>query len=93
VASLSATPPQAAELTAVIRPPAGAGEVPVTIRRLHDGDETGITRVRQATGRSERGEDWGANGLLTGTVLLRHELQVWFLSEHLAGAMPGGGRS
>jgi hypothetical protein len=63
------------------------------IRRLHDADETGITRVREAIGRSERGEDWGANGLLTGTVLRGRELQVWFLSEHLAGAVPGGGRS
>ena len=28
-------------------------------------------------------EDWGSNDLLMGDVLRRHELQVWFLSEHV----------
>ena len=32
---------------------------------------------------TEETEDWGTNDLLMGDVLRRHELQVWFLSEHV----------
>ncbi|MEO6579095.1 MAG: DNA starvation/stationary phase protection protein, partial [Candidatus Limnocylindria bacterium] len=32
---------------------------------------------------TEESKDWGSNDLLMGDVLRRHELQVWFLAEHL----------
>ena len=33
--------------------------------------------------RTEELKDWGTNDLLMGDVLRRHELQVWFIAEHL----------
>ena len=53
------------------------------IGRLLEAHETSITAVRDAIGRTEKNEDWGSNDLLMSDVLRRHELQVWFLSEHL----------
>jgi len=32
---------------------------------------------------TEEAEDWGSNDLLMGDVLRRHELQVWFIAEHV----------
>ena len=37
---------------------------------------TGITAT-------EKSEDWGSNDILMSDVLRRHELQVWFLAEHV----------
>ena len=76
-------PRHAAELTRIERPPNGAEEVPVMISRLLEAHETIITAVREAIERTERNGDWGSNDLLMSDVLRRHELQVWFLSEHL----------
>ena len=61
----------------------GAEEVPVMISRLLEAHETIITAVREAIERTERNGDWGSNDVLMSDVLRRHELQVWFLSEHL----------
>ena len=76
-------PRHAAELTGIERPPDGAEEVPVMIGRLLDAHETVITAIRAAITATERNGDWGSNDLLVSNVLRRHELQVWFLSEHL----------
>jgi starvation-inducible DNA-binding protein len=76
-------PRHAAELTEIERPPNGAEDVPAMISRLLDAHETIITAVRDAIDRTEKNEDWGSNDLLMSDVLRRHELQVWFLSEHL----------
>ena len=53
------------------------------ISRLLEAHETIITAVREAIDRTQTSEDWGSNDLLISDVLRRHELQVWFLSEHL----------
>ena len=76
-------PRHAAELTRIERPPNGAEDVPVMISRLLDAHETIITAVREAIDKTETSKDWGSNDLLVSDVLRRHELQVWFLSEHL----------
>jgi starvation-inducible DNA-binding protein len=76
-------PRHAAELTQIERPPDGAEEVPVMIARLLEAHETIIIDVRDAIERTEKHGDWGSNDLLMGDVLRRHELQVWFLAEHL----------
>ena len=76
-------PRHAAELTTIERPPNGAEPVPVMIGRLLEAHEAIIIAVREAIDRTERNGDWGSNDLLVGDVLRRHELQVWFLSEHL----------
>jgi starvation-inducible DNA-binding protein len=76
-------PRHAAELTRIERPPDGAEEVPVMLSRLLEAHETVITALREAIEATARNGDWGSNDLLMSDVLRRHELQVWFLSQHL----------
>jgi starvation-inducible DNA-binding protein len=76
-------PRHAAELTSVPRPPDGAEEVPVVLSRLLDAHETVIEKVRAAIDKTEQSKDMGTNDLLMGDVLRRHEMQVWFLAEHV----------
>jgi starvation-inducible DNA-binding protein len=76
-------PRHAAELTTIERPPNGAEEVPVMIDRLLEAHETVIEKVRAAIDKTESSKDWGTNDLLMGDVLRRHELQIWFVAEHV----------
>jgi starvation-inducible DNA-binding protein len=76
-------PRHAAELTTIPRPPDGAEEVAVMIDRTLHAHEVLVEKVRSAIGATEKLEDWGTNDLLMGDVLRRHELQIWFLSEHV----------
>jgi len=76
-------PRHAAELTTIPRPPDGAEEVPVMIGRLLDAHEIIIEKVREALDATEKSKDLGTNDLLMGDVLRRHELQVWFVAEHV----------
>jgi starvation-inducible DNA-binding protein len=76
-------PRHAAELTTIERPPDGAEEVAVMIDRTLRGHETVIRKVRAGIKATEESGDWGTNDLLMGDVLRRHELQVWFLAEHV----------
>ena len=76
-------PRQAAELTSIERPPDGAEEVSVMLDRTLRAHETILTKLRAAIKSTEQSEDWGTNDLLMSDVLRRHELQVWFLAEHV----------
>ena len=76
-------PRHAAELTTIPRPPDGSEEVAVVLSRLIDAQETMIEKVRDAIDKTEESKDMGTNDLLMGDVLRRHEMQVWFLAEHV----------
>jgi starvation-inducible DNA-binding protein len=76
-------PRHAAELTTIPRPPDGAEEVPAMIDRTLEAHEIVIRKVRDGITATEESRDWGTNDLLMGDVLRRHELQVWFLAEHI----------
>ncbi len=76
-------PRHAAELTTIDRPPNGAEDVPTMIHRLLDAHETILEKVRKGIEKTEKSADWGSNDLLMSDVLRRHELQVWFVSEHV----------
>ena len=76
-------PRHAAELTTIPRPPDGAEEVPVVLSRLLEAHETVIEKVRDAIDKTEENKDLGSNDLLMGDVLRRHEMQVWFVAEHI----------
>jgi starvation-inducible DNA-binding protein len=76
-------PRHAAELTRIERPPNGAEETPVMLSRLLEAHETVITALRDAIEATAKNGDWGSNDLLMSDVLRRHELQVWFISQHL----------
>jgi starvation-inducible DNA-binding protein len=76
-------PRHAAELTTISRPPNGAEEVPAMIHRLLDAHEIILEKVRKGIDKTEKSSDWGSNDLLMSDVLRRHELQVWFVAEHV----------
>ena len=76
-------PRHAAELTTIPRPPDGSEELAVMIDRTLRAHETIIEKVRVAIKITEKSEDYGSNDLLLGDVLRMHELQVWFLAEHV----------
>jgi starvation-inducible DNA-binding protein len=76
-------PRHAAELTTVARPPDGAEDVPAMIHRLLDAHETVLEKVRRGIDKTEKNGDWGSNDVLMSDVLRRHELQVWFVAEHV----------
>jgi starvation-inducible DNA-binding protein len=76
-------PRHAAELTTIERPPDGAEDVPAMIHRLLDAHETVVEKVRRGIDKTEKNGDWGSNDVLMSDVLRRHELQVWFVAEHV----------
>jgi starvation-inducible DNA-binding protein len=78
-----ADPRHVAEVTTVPRPPDGAEEVPAMLSRLLEAHELIIAEVRDAITATADNRDDGTNDLLMSDVLRRHELQVWFLAEHL----------
>jgi starvation-inducible DNA-binding protein len=78
-----ADPRHVAEITTIPRPPDGAEEVPAMLSRLLEAHEIVISKIRDAITRTTANRDDGTNDLLMGDVLRRHELQVWFLAEHL----------
>jgi starvation-inducible DNA-binding protein len=76
-------PRHAAEITTIPRPPNGVEEVPAMLSRLLEAHETIITKVRRAVTLTAANRDDGSNDMLMSDVLRGHELQVWFLAEHL----------
>jgi starvation-inducible DNA-binding protein len=76
-------PRHAAELTTIERAPDGAEEIPVVLDRLLDAHETIIEKVRVAIDKTEESKDMGTNDLLMGDILRTHEMQVWFIAEHV----------
>jgi starvation-inducible DNA-binding protein len=78
-----ADPRHVAEVTSIPRPPNGAEEVPAMLSRLLEAHEMIIIETRDAITATADNRDDGTNDLLMGDVLRRHELQVWFLAEHL----------
>ena len=76
-------PRHAAELTTIERPPDGAEDVAAMIHRLLDAHETIIEKVRRGIDKTEKNSDWGSNDVLMSDVLRRHEMQVWFVAEHV----------
>jgi len=53
------------------------------IDRTLQAHRTIIDKVRDGIKTTEESEDWGSNDVLMSDVLRRHELQVWFLAEHV----------
>ena len=78
-----ADPRHVAEITTIPRPPNGAEEVPAMLSRLLEAHEIITAKVRDAITHTAANRDDGTNDLLMGDVLRCHELQVWFLAEHL----------
>ena len=76
--------PDVAEHTRIKRPPMGREDVPVQISRLLDAHELILREARDAAEKADDAGDCGTNDLLVSDVVRTNELQVWFVSEHLA---------
>jgi starvation-inducible DNA-binding protein len=72
-----------AEMTVIPRPPRGREGVPVQLSRLLAAHEMVILQVRRGAAKVSALGDDGTNDLLVSNLLRTHEMQVWFLSEHL----------
>ncbi|WP_437732831.1 Dps family protein [Sorangium sp. So ce1335] len=72
-----------AEMTKVERPPRGREQVPAQLSRLLDAHEVILRETREAVKLTTGNHDDGTADLLMSDVLRTHEMQVWFLSEHL----------
>jgi starvation-inducible DNA-binding protein len=72
-----------AETTLIPRPPRGREEVPVQISRLLHAHEILLEEARSMARQADDAGDDGTNDLLISNVIRTHELQVWFLSQHL----------
>jgi starvation-inducible DNA-binding protein len=78
-----ALPHDVAEMTHIERPPRGREEVPVQLSRLLEAHEIVLKEARAAAKQAAEASDDGTNDLLVGEVIRTHEMQVWFLAEHL----------
>jgi starvation-inducible DNA-binding protein len=78
-----AVPHDVAEMTRIERPPRGREEVPVQLSRLLEAHEIVLKEVREAAEKAAEAGDDGTNDLLVSGVIRTHEMQVWFLAEHL----------
>jgi starvation-inducible DNA-binding protein len=78
-----AVPHDVAEMTRIERPPRGREEVPVQLSRLLEAHEILLKEVREAAKKAAEAGDDGTNDLLVSGVIRTHEMQVWFLAEHL----------
>lgn len=72
-----------AELTRLERPPRDREEVPVQISRLLEAHESILKHARELAEKADDKGDDGTNDLLVSNVVRTHEMQVWFISEHL----------
>ena len=73
-----------AENTKIERPPAGREDVATQISRLLKAHELMLKEIREAADEADDYGDDGTNDLLVSSLIRTHELQVWFLAEHLA---------
>jgi len=75
-----------AETTRVARAPRGREDATIQLFRLLQAHELIIEEAHEAAHAAAASGDDGTNDLLVSNVLRRNELQVWFVSEQLAGA-------
>ena len=75
-----------AETSRVARVPRGREDATMQLFRLLQAHELIIAEAREAAHTAGASGDDGTNDLLVSDVLRRNELQVWFVSEQLAGA-------
>lgn len=72
-----------AEMTRVKPAPRGREEAPVMISRLLEAHEMMLMDARSRAREASELGDEGTNDLLVSDLVRTHEMQVWFLSEHL----------
>jgi starvation-inducible DNA-binding protein len=73
-----------AENTRIPRPPQGREDVATQISRLLEAHEILLKECREAAAEAAEYGDDGTNDLIVSSLIRTHEMQVWFLAEHLA---------
>jgi starvation-inducible DNA-binding protein len=73
-----------AEMTTIPRPPKGREDVPSQLSRLLEGHEIILKQARELADAASEAGDEGTNDMVVGSVIRLHEMQVWFIAEHLA---------
>ena len=73
-----------AENTRIPRPPQGREDVATQISRLLQAHEIMLKEIREAAHEAAEYGDDGTNDLLVSSLIRTHEMQVWFIGEHLA---------
>ena len=73
-----------AENTKITRPPRGREDVATQIARLLEAHEIILKECREAASEAADYGDDGTNDLIVSTLIRAHEMQVWFMAEHLA---------
>ncbi len=72
-----------AEMTRIERPPKGEEDIPAMLSRTANAHTSIIKTLRDAIETTSQNKDYGTNDLLVSDVLRVHELQLWFISQHL----------
>ncbi len=70
--------------TKIPRPPSGREDVATQISRLLEAHEIMLREIRDAAHEAAEYGDDGTNDLLVSSLIRTHEMQVWFIGEHLA---------
>jgi starvation-inducible DNA-binding protein len=73
-----------AENTRLARPPKGREDVPTQLARLLEAHKSMLGYFRKAAADAAEYGDDGTNDLIVSSLIRTHELQVWFVAEHLA---------
>ncbi len=76
--------PDVAEMTTIPRPPRGREDVPTQLARLLEAHRIILTEAREAADEADEAGDDGTNDILVSNIIRTHEMQVWFIAEHLA---------
>ena len=76
-------PWEVAETTKVEHPPTGEEDIPAMLARTVNAHATIIKTIRDGIEQTDENKDYATNDLLSSRVLPLHELQVWFVSQHL----------
>jgi starvation-inducible DNA-binding protein len=71
------------ERTKIERPPQGVECVPGMLARTVEAHATVIRTVREGIELTNNNKDYGTNDLLMSDLLRMHEMQMWFVSQHL----------
>jgi starvation-inducible DNA-binding protein len=78
-----AMPFDVAEKTSLERPPSGEEDIPAMLARTANAHTQIIKELREGIDATEENKDAGTNDLLVSDVLRVHELQLWFITQHL----------
>ena len=76
-------PWEVSEITNIEHPPTGEEDIPAMLARTVNAHATTIKTIRAGVEQTDDNKDYATNDLLTSRVLPMHELQVWFVSQHL----------